>query len=499
MTEPLSHPGPVGSEARTHLRLAQPLRRRLPLRLRLPLLALPWLLAACSQLPDYHRPPVPLPTQWPGTGTGPAEPIRTGDWADYFNDARLKPLIAQALANNRDLRVTALKVEQARAQFQISRANQWPALNALAVGSRAPVATAGGSVQGSSYSVGLTVTAFELDFFGRVASLKEQALAQYLGSEQAYDSARLSLIASVATGWLALRADEAQLALLREALLNLEATLQLTQRAVARGTLTQQTLLQAETQTQAAQAALAQGELQRQRDENALQLLLGLPDAAPLRDNLDAGTLDAAPWADLAAGLPSDLLLRRPDIAQAEQALIAANASVGAARAALFPRISLTAGVSSLSPQLSGLFKSGSQGFTLSPQASLPLLDAGQNKAQVEAAKVGRDIATAQYEKAIQSAFREVADALAEREAAVRQLDASERQAAAGRGQLRLAQRSLEMGVNSRLDWLASQRNWLSLQQQLVQAQLNRLQNQVSVYQVLGGHWRIGRGTADPA
>jgi len=486
MTEPLTPPGAAGFAART----------------RLPLLALPWLLAACSQLPDYQRPAVAVPAHWPGRSgldVDAAEPLRTGDWADYFNDARLKPLIEQALANNRDLRATALRVEQARAQFQISRASQWPALNAVAGGSRGPVATAAGTVQASTYSVGLTVTAFELDFFGRVASLKEQALAQYLGSAQAYDSARLSLITSVATGWLTLLADEAQLALLRETLLNLDATLQLTRRAVAQGTLPQQNLLQAESQAQAARSALARGELQRQRDENALQLLLGLPDSVSLHDSADASTLDVAPWADLAPGLPSELLLRRPDIAQAEQALIAANANVGAARAALFPRISLTAGVSSLSPQLSGLFKSGSQGFTLAPQATLPLLDAGQSQAQVKAAKLGRDIATAQYEKAIQTAFREVADALAEREASVQQLDASERQTAAGQAQLRLAQRSLAMGVSSRLDWLASERNWLALKQQRVQAQLNRLQSQVSVYQVLGGHWRAGRDASDPA
>ena len=489
MTEPLLHPTKPALPA---------VRLRLPQRLHL--LALPWLLAACSQLPDYQRPVVSLPAQWPASGSAQdsAGPVRNGDWADYFSDARLQPLIAQALANNRDLRVTALKVEQARAQFQISRANQWPTLNGSAGGSRAPVATTMGTVQGSSYSVGLTVTAFELDFFGRVASLKEQALAQYLGSTQAYESARLSLIASVATGWLTLLADEAQLALLRETMLNLEATLQLTQRAAQHGTLARQNLLQAESQTQAARAALAQGELQHQRDENALQLLLGLPDSVPLHDSLDASTLDVSPWADLAPGLPSELLLRRPDVAQAEQALVAANANVGAARAALFPRISLTAGVSSLSPQLSGLFKSGSQGFTLAPQASLPLLDAGQNQAQVDASKVGRDIATAQYEKAIQSAFREVADALAERQAVVQQLDAAERQTTAAQAQANLAERSLEMGVSSRLDWLASQRNWLSQKQQRVQAQLNRLQNQVSVYQVLGGHWRADRRSSDP-
>lgn len=475
MTEPLSTPRTTRSLTRTRLHL----------------LALPWLLAACSQLPEYRRPALPLPAQWPAAlGPTVSEPLRGGDWADYFSDARLQALITQALANNRDLRATALKVEQARAQFQISRASQWPSLNAAAAGNRAPVATAAGTLQSSSYSVGLSVTAFELDFFGRVASLKEQALAQYLGTAQAYESARLSLIASVATGWLSLQADEAQLALLRGTLGNLEATLDLTRRAVARGTLTQQNLLLAETQTEAARAALSQGELQRERDVHALQLLLGHPDAGLGSERLDGSALTQAPWADLAPGLPSDLLLHRPDIAQAEQALVAANANVGAARAALFPRISLTAGISSLSPELSGLFKSGSQGFTLTPQASLPLLDAGQNKAQVEAARLGRDMATAQYEKAIQSAFREVADALSERAAAVRQLEASERQAQAGQGQLRLAQRSLEMGVSSRLDWLAAERNWLSLRQQLVQAQLNRLQNQVTVYQVLGGHWR---------
>lgn len=464
---------------------------------RLSALALPCLLAACSFIPSYQRPAAPLPAQWPGLSSaapqehGASAKLQQENWSDYFSDPGLQTLIRTALQNNRDLRVTALNIEQARAQFQISRAKQWPALNAAGGGTHVPMSLGDAGVkQVSYYSAGLAVTSYELDFFGRVSSLKAQALAQYLGTEQALESAQLSLIANVATGWLTLLSDEAQRELARDSLRNLESTERLMARSVELGTQPRQALQQAVAQTQSARVSLAQSERQRQTDENALQLLLGSAQPFPLHTLLDAAALNTVQFADLAPGLPSALLQRRPDIAQAEQALIAANANIGAARAAFFPTISLTAGVGSMSPQLSGLFKSGAQTFTLSPQVSLPLFNAGQTQANLDSAKVSRDMAVAQYEKAIQSAFREVADALAGRSSAVEQLEAYQIQNLATLDQLKLSSLGLEAGVNSRLDWLSVERNWLESRQRLLQAQLSRLQNQVTVYQALGGRWK---------
>ncbi|MDD0840700.1 efflux transporter outer membrane subunit [Curvibacter sp. HBC61] len=469
-------------------------------------LALPVLLAACSLIPTYHRPAAPLPEQWPGQSSATpgersaAEAAQLAQWTDYFSDPSLQHLIRTALQNNRDLRVTALNIEQARAQFQISRSKQWPALNAVGGGSHVPMSFGDGRVlQVSSYTAGLAVTSFELDFFGRVASLKEQALAQYLGTEQAHESARLSLIANVATGWLTVLMDEAQLRLSREGLRNLEATQQLIQRSVEHGIQTQQALQQAVAQTQAARATLAQSEQQRQTDENALQLLLGGFQPVPLQPWLEATALGTLQFADLAPGLPSTLLQRRPDIAQAEQSLIAANANIGAARAAFFPTISLTAGVGSMSSQLSGLLKTGSQTYTLSPQLNLPLFNAGQTQANLDAAKVSREIAVAQYEKAIQTAFREVADALAGRSSALAQLAAYQAQSQATQTQLTLSTQGLAAGVNSRLDWLSAERTWLDSRQRLLQARLGRLQNQVALYQALGGSWQASGAAATAA
>lgn len=442
------------------------------------------LATGCSLIPSYERPAAPVPSQWPAaqaTTASSSEPIA---WQTYFDNADLRELIGIALANNRDLRVTALSIEQARAQLGIRRADQFPGLNATMTGSRIPSSSGGIT---SNYTGGLMVNAYELDFFGRVASLKEQALAQYLASTEARNTAQISLIATVAQGWLSLLADEQQLAVLEQTLTTREASLQLVELKERNGAASELDLRLAQTLLESARVTLAQQQRQRALDENALQLILGqaLPEA--VRSRLAQHPLALIRLADLPAGLPSELLTRRPDIRQAEQVLRANNANIGAARAAFFPRISLTAGAGSASGELAGLFKDGSWGWTLAPQLVLPIFDAGRNQANLDAATSGKAIAIAQYEKAIQSAFREVADALSGRATLAQQLAASQALLEAETARTRLTQLRFDNGAASQLDWLDAQRALFAARQSLVQVQLSYLQNQVALYKALGG------------
>ncbi len=448
-----------------------------------PLAAL--LLAGCSLMPSYERPAAPVPGQWPASAGQAASAAEAApDWQTFFADESLRELIGIALAQNRELRATALAVEQARAQLGIRSADQWPGVNAALSGSRAP--NGSGAIV-KSYSGGLLVTAYEIDFFGRVASLKEQALAQYLASEAGSQSARIALVASVAQTWLALLADAEQQGLAQRTLAARADSLKLIRLRFEHGAASELELRQAESLTEGARVALEQSNRQRAQDENALALLLGQPLPEGLRAQLQPGRLDALQLPALAAGLPSEQLVRRPDIVQAEQQLIAANASIGAARAAFFPRISLTAGLGSASGELSGLFKDGSWSYTLAPQLLLPIFDAGRNQAGLDSARAGREIALAQYEKAIQSAFREVADALAGRETLARQLLAQQAQTAAEARRLELTALRLRNGAASELDWLDAQRSHFASQQALLQTRLACWQNQITLYKVLGG------------
>ena len=455
-------------------------------RLRLAPLLAAALLAGCSFIPTYERPDTPVPAAYPLAGAAAdAKAAAEIDWKDYFTDPRLQTLIGIALANNRDLRVAMLNVEQTRAQFQIQRANQLPTVSALANAARQPDAKGN---YGNQFQVGLGITAWEIDFFGRIAALKEQALAQYLASEEARKSAQISLVAAVAAGWLTLQADEELLDLARRTLATREESAKLTRLRLDNGVSSELDLRQAESLVAAAQASLAQQQRQRMLDENALALLLGqsLPEA--IRASLPPARLaQAAPMRALPAGLPSDLLARRPDIRMAEQQLIGANANIGAARAAFFPRIALTAQVGSVSNQLSGLFKGGSWAFSLAPQAALPIFDAGRNQAGLDAAKAGREIAVAQYEKAIQTAFREVSDALAGQSTLQQQLDAQGAQASADARRLALSDLRYKNGVASYLDLLDAQRSLYATEQAVVLTRLQQLANQVTLYKVLGG------------
>lgn len=440
-------------------------------------------LGGCSLVPTLERPAAPVAATFPGGDAAAARPAADIAWTAFVQDARLRGLIARALEHNRDLRVATLNIEQVRARYQIERANTFPTVNAAASGNRQPDGS--GGIQ-STYSVGLAISAWEIDFFGRLGALQDAALAQYLASQEARNAVQTSLVASVARSWLSLQTNEALVALTRQTLATREDSLRLTRLRFDNGATSALDLRQAESLTAAARAALAQAERQRALDRNALVLLVGQDVPAT---ELAPGPIDAAVLADIPAGLPSDLLTRRADIRQAEQQLVAANANIGAARAAFFPRITLTASAGTASGDLSGLFKDGSWGFTLNPQALLPVFDAGRNRANLQAAEAARDIAVAQYERAIQTAFREVADALAGRTTLAEQLQAQQDQATAEAERLRLAELRYRNGVASFLDVLDAQRSLFSTQQALAQTRLALLQNRVALYAALGGGW----------
>ena len=448
------------------------------------------LLAGCvSMAPQYERPVAPVAASFPDAGTAAGSQAASAiEWQQFFNDARLKALIELALANNRDLRVAVLNIEQARAQYQIRRADQFTGVNLGVSGNRLPAS--GGGIN-STYTAGLVVSSFELDFFGRVRSLGDVALAQFLATEEARKNVHISLVAAVANTYLTLLADEELLALTRQTLATREQSLNLIQLKYDSGVVSALDLSQARSLVEGARATLAQQQRQRSVDENALVLLLGqpLPANLPPRQPLSSVLAGAA----LPAGLPSEVLTARPDVRQAEQQLIAANANIGAARAAFFPRISLTGSAGSASSELSGLFQGGSFAWSFAPQLLMPLFDAGRNSASLGAATASRDVAVAQYERAVQAAFRDVADALAGRATFGEQLRAQNAQAAAEAERFRLSDLRYQNGAASFLDLLDVQRSLFLIQQSAVQTNLLQLQNQVSLYKALGGGWSAAK------
>ncbi|KQP38107.1 efflux transporter outer membrane subunit [Pseudorhodoferax sp. Leaf274] len=456
----------------------------------LALAALTALMAGCSFMPTYERPAAPVAAQWPGeaSATPAAQPVADIPWQSFFSDARLRALVEQALANNRDLRVAVLNIEQARAQYRIQRADRLPSIGVGASGSRTPQ---GNGENLTAYQVGLTLSSWELDFFGRIASLSEAALAQYLATEEGRKSTQITLVASVANAYLSLLADDELLELTRQTLATREDSAKLSKLRFDSGVASELDLRQAQSLLEAARATLAQLQRQRAQDQNQLTLLVGQPDwaqriaALPATSRLESAVM----MNELPAGLPSDVLTARPDIRQAEQQLRSANANIGAARAAFFPRITLTAGFGTVSGQLSGLFEGGSWGWSVAPQLLLPIFDGGRNQAGLDSANVSRDIAVAQYEKAIQTAFREVADALAGRATLGEELRAQQAQAEAESARFKLSDLRYRNGVASYLDLLDAQRSLFVTQQAVVQTRLAQLQNQVTLYRTLGGGW----------
>ena len=446
--------------------------------------------SGCSQFQPLQRPEVALPEAWPtplaqlpASTASPASPVA---WEAVVADPALKALVAQALANNRDARIAALQVAQLRAQAEGRGASRWPTVNVGLTSSRQTVG-ANEPIQ-STLTGGVQIMAWEMDFFGRLQSLREAALAQYLSAEQTQQSTQLSLVAGVATAWLNLHTTEALLALTQQTLDSRQQALRLTGLRHDNGVASALELRQAESLVASAQVALAQQQRQRGLDRNALALLVGQPVDQPLNDaELRPAGDPAQALAEVAVGVPSSVLLSRPDVRAAEQQLAAANANVGSARAAFFPRVSLTASLGSASSELSGLFKGGTWGWALAPQALLPIFDGGANQANLAAAQAARDVALAHYEKAIQTAFKEVNDALVSRASLAEQLRAQSALVAAESERLRLSELRLRQGVSSQLEVLDAQRSLFAAQQALLQVQTAQVLNRVAVFKATAG------------
>jgi outer membrane protein, multidrug efflux system len=484
--------------------------------------ALATLLPACTLEPHYDRPASPVPPLEGGTAGGTA--AADIGWREFFPDPQLQQLIALALVQNRDLRVAALNVQSAQAQYRIQRAQLFPTVNASAEeqvqrtplsvleGQIPPGFLAGGAGGGTgiappsgitthTYDVGVGFTNYELDLFGRIRSLSHAALQQYFSSGETRRSVQLTLVAEIATAYLTVLTDQTLLDITRDTLKSQEDSYALTQRLFNGGTTTELALRQAESTVDTAQANLALYNRQLAQDRDALQLLLG----APIPDGIDfSGGLNRANMiAELEEGIPSDVLVRRPDVLAAEHQLIAANAQIGAARAAFLPAISLTGSFGTESTQLSGLFKAGSRAWIFSPDISIPIFAGGANLANLQATKLARDTAVAQYEKAIQTAFREVADALVARGTLDDQLAAQQALVTASDKAYRLADMRYRGGVDSYLTALVAQVSLYSAQQQLQTVRLLRLQNLVTLYKALGGglreHAAAAQATLEPS
>lgn len=492
--------------------------------------AIPLLLAAltsCTLEPHYSRPEPAVAPQWPQiSGRYPASgdvapgPAESGDaatvrvsnigWRDFFTDPRLQKLIEIALQHDPDAQVAALNIAAARAQYQIQRADLFPKISAIATeeiekfpAAVAPIAAAGGtggagSVGGATggsssgvfrfFEVGIGFTSYELDLFGRIRSLNHARLQQYLGYVETRRSAQISIVAEVANAYLTLLADQNLFRITQDTLESQRESLKLIKMSFDGGVATGLDLHQAETTVATAQANLAQYLREVAQDENALTVLLGTPMPAdlPAAPQLDEEKL----LTQLPAGLPAEVLTQRPDILAAEHNLVAANANIGAARAAFFPSILLTGNYGTASTELSGLFKSGSTAWTFSPQISLPIFAGGANVASLNLAKVQKNILVVQYEQAIQNGFREVADALAGRATLDSQVQADEALVVAAGESFRLSNMRFTNGVDNYLGVLDSQRTLYSAQQSLIAVKLTRLQNLVTLYKVLGGGWR---------
>jgi multidrug efflux system outer membrane protein len=465
-------------------------------------LALAALLSGCSLMPTYQQPAAPVPAAFAGdTGGSTSSAVADLGWRDVFTDPALRRVIELSLANNRDLRVAVLNIEKARAQYGVQNAALFPTVNASGSGSgsRTPadLSSTGKAAVSHQYSATLGFSAYELDLFGRVRSLNAQALEQFLATADARRSSQISLIAEVATSYLTLAADQDRLKLARSTLASQNDSYRLNQRSYELGVTSALTLRQAQTSVDSARVDVERYTAQVAQDRNALVLLVGADVPAELLPQTlpDASRATSSPLASIAPGLPSDLLQRRPDILQAERTLKAANANIGAARAAFYPSISLTASAGSSSSSLSGLFKGGSGSWSFVPQISLPIFDAGANQANLDIATVSRDINVAQYEKAIQTAFQEVSDALAQRSTLGRQLEAQQSLVDATADSLQLSDARFKRGVDSYLGVLDAQRSLYTAQQNLIGTQLSRLTNLVTFYKVLGGGWQAESAT----
>ncbi len=453
-------------------------------------------LAGCASGPDYVRPDAPVPAQWPVTSKAPEAakqvPVRSElpGWRAFYTDQRLQALIAQALDNNRDLRIATARIAETKALYGIRHAERLPAVE-LGTSRNASLTPAdisglGRQVSAQRYDVGANLLSFELDFWGRVSRLDEAALATFLSSEEARRAFRLSLIADVANAYFSQCELQERVRLAQASVDNSSELRGLAEQRRRVGLINDLDFLQIDAAAQAARADLASLELSRAAADNLLNLLLGMPSTTqqmPQGRRLDAQEIGII----LVADVPSEVLLKRPDVLAAEQQLIAANANIGAARAAFLPRITLIGALGTASSSLSGLFKSGSSAWNFQPQLRLPLFDGGRNEANVDLAEARRNIAVAEYEKTLQQAFREVADLLAAREQLVGQLHALDaRQRLIAERQI-LVEARQKAGVSSYQEVLDGRRDLLAAQQAVLQTRRTLLSGAAQLYKALGG------------
>jgi len=462
-------------------------------------LAVAALMSGCSLAPVYQRPAAPVAQQWPAgdaykpAGLDAETRAATGiGWREFISDDRLAQVVQLALDNNRDLRVSILNIEKARSLHGAARAERLPHLNASVgqaaqrvPGKQTPTGTATITRQ---YSGGLAIPAFELDFFGRIKNMSESALQQYLATQEARRAQQISLVAEIADAWLTLAADQEHLRLAEATLKNQQITFELAKRRFESGATSGLDMYEAQTSAEAARNDAAIYRALVAAGVNRMTLLAGAEVPSGL---LPQGSLpQVTRLADLPAGVPSTVLQQRPDVLEAERKLQAANANIGAARAAFFPSISLTAFAGSASNELSGLFKAGSGAWNFSPQLNLPIFAGGANKANLELARSSHGIALAQYEKAIQSAFREVADALAQHGTLDERVQSQTALADAAGKSYRIHEARYQKGAESYLSALVSQRALYSAQHGLINTRLAKASNQVTLYKVLGGGWK---------
>jgi len=448
----------------------------------------------CTMIPKYTRPAAPVPEHWPSGSAYKDIDSQEGallatdlQWQQFFTDKRLRKVIETALQNNRDLRVAALNVERARALYRIQRAELLPRINATASGikERIPAEFSGTerSPTVEQYDVSLGMASWEIDFFGRIRGLEKRALEEYFATEHARRSAQILLLSEVAGAYMTFAADRDNLRLAQSTLESQQASYNLIRRRVEVGIAPELDLRQVQQRVEAARVDLALYTGLVAQDQNALELLVGAP-VPP--DLLPEGLMDIKALPKVSPGISSDVLLHRPDILQAESLLKAANADIGAARATLFPRISLTSAVGTASGDLSGLFKSGSLAWNYAPQIVMPIFDPRLWSA-VKVTKVQREISLAQYEGAIQAAFRDVADALATRGTVGAQLDAQQSLVDATAASYRLAYARYDKGVDTFLSVLDAQRSQYGAQQGFIAIHLNKIVNRLQLYAALGG------------
>ena len=449
----------------------------------LALLPVSLLLCGCPKRAEYSRPALPVPEVWSANTTVAESAVVPADiaWKEFFTDEKLQTIISMALENNRDLRIAALNIEKAQALYRIQGMELRPTVGATASGNVNQIPFGDDSLLTQQYNVSLGVASWELDFFDRIKSLQSRALEQYLATEQARSATQISLVYSVAAAYLNMAADLENLSLAKSTLETQRDSYDLIRQSRDIGIKSDLDVSQARTQVEAANTDIAQYSGRILQNENALQLLVG----APVPSNLLPKDLSSLPaLKELSSGLPSDVLLRRPDILMAEHQLRAYQANIGAARAAYFPRITLTGGMGLVSTALNELFNFG---WNFAPQATVPIFDSGARDANYRAAELDRDIAIASYEKAIQAAFREVSDALSLRETLTAQQNAQQALVESLQETHRLSETRYNGGIDSYLSVLVAQRSLYAAEQQLIGIRLARLGNLVALYKVLGG------------